>query len=214
MRTALHLLAAAAAADAAKDAAPAAAQLPPRGWSSWNSFKLDINEEVVRGAADVMARELLPFGYEYLLIDDGWPPDTAHAGKGPARLSDGTIPVSAKKFPSGFKNLTDYVHSLGLKIGIYTGVSHWTCGGYTGSLGHEDTDAKSFVDWGFGEGREMTHQMHGCGPSPSRVPARAHMAVPPPHLTMARPSHLPPLLTPLPLPPCRRLFPAAPVQTL
>jgi len=125
-----------------------AAPLPPRGWSSWNSFKLGINEEVVKSSADIMAAELLSSGYEYLLIDDGWPPDSAHyKGKGPARLSDGTIPVSKKKFPSGFKNLTDYVHSKGLRIGIYTAVSHWTCGGFTGSLGHEDTDAKSFVDW-------------------------------------------------------------------
>eukprot|EP00040_Diaphanoeca_grandis_P042491 m.265138 g.265138 ORF g.265138 m.265138 type:complete len:461 (-) comp60128_c0_seq1:287-1669(-) len=126
-----------------------AADIPPRGWSSWNSFKLNINEDVVRSSADIMAKELLQSGYEYLLIDDGWPPDTAMVGKGPARLPDGTIPVSKVKFPSGFKNLTDYVHSKGLKIGIYTAVSHWTCGGYTGSLGFEDVDAKSFVDWGF-----------------------------------------------------------------
>ena len=109
---------------AAAAAPPAFPRLPPRGWSSWNSFKLDINEEVVRGSADIMARELLPSGYEYLLIDDGWPPDTAKAkskggkGEGAARLGDGIIPVSDKKFPSGFKNLTDYVHSKGLKIGI------------------------------------------------------------------------------------------------
>ena len=138
------------AATAAAAAAAAAPMLdrPPRGWSSWNSFGLNINEGVVRGATDVMAEALLPSGYEYLLIDDGWPPDTAHyKHAGPARLADGTIPVSKKKFPSGFKNLTDYVHSKGLRIGIYTAVSHWTCGGFTGSLGHEDTDAKSFVDW-------------------------------------------------------------------
>ena len=96
-----------------------AARLPPRGWSSWNSFGLSINEEVVRSSARMMAAKLLQSGYEYLLIDDGWPPDTAHAGgAGPARLPDGTIPVSSEKFPSGFRNLTDYVHSLGLKIGI------------------------------------------------------------------------------------------------
>ena len=62
-----------------------AAPLPPRGWSSWNSFGLGINEEVVRASARIMATELLPSGYEYLLIDDGWPPDTAHVGRGPAR---------------------------------------------------------------------------------------------------------------------------------
>ena len=101
-------------ATAALSSAPAcaldngAAPLPPRGWSSWNSFKLDINEDVVKSSADIMAAELLSSGYEYLLIDDGWPPDSAHyKGKGPARLPDGTIPVSAEKFPSGFKNLTD-----------------------------------------------------------------------------------------------------------
>jgi len=82
--------------------------IPVAGWSSWNSFKLGINEEVVRSSADIMASELLDAGYEYLLIDDGWPPDSAHyRGKGPARLPDGTIPVSPEKFPSGFKNLTD-----------------------------------------------------------------------------------------------------------
>eukprot|EP00729_Bicosta_minor_P010193 gene10193-25212_t len=96
-----------------------------------------------------MADELLASGYEYLLIDDGWPEDTAHHGKGPARDADGRIPVSKIKFPSGFKNLTSYIHSKGLKIGIYTAVSHWTCGGYTGSLGFEDVDAQSFVEWGF-----------------------------------------------------------------
>jgi hypothetical protein len=70
--------------------------------ASRNSFGLNINEDVVRGAADVMASDLLPSGYEYLLIDDGWPPETAHyKHAGPARLPDGTIPVSAKKFPSG-----------------------------------------------------------------------------------------------------------------
>ena len=156
----------AATATAAAAAAPPSLDRPPRGWSSWNSFGLNINEDVVRGATDVMAESLLPSGYEYLLIDDGWPPDTAHyKHAGPARLADGTIPVSQKKFPSGFKNLTDYVHSKGLKIGIYTAVSHWTCGGYTGSLGHEDTDAKSFVDWcGFSTplSAAMAQRLHCC----------------------------------------------------
>ena len=124
---------------------------PYRGWSSWNAFRLDINETKVKTAADLMAKSLLTAGYEYILIDDGWPSESARAGAHPSRPrdADGRIPVSAAKFPSGFKHLTDYVHGLGLKIGIYTAVSTWTCGGYTGSLGHEAVDAQAFVEWGF-----------------------------------------------------------------
>ena len=97
-----------------------------------------------------MARSLLPFGYEYVLIDDGWPADTAHVNaSGPSRDANGQIIVSSKRFPSGFKNLTNYIHALGLKVGIYTAVSHWTCGGFVGSLGFEERDARSFVEWGF-----------------------------------------------------------------
>eukprot|EP00727_Mastigamoeba_balamuthi_P004687 m51a1_g14216 putative alpha-galactosidase (450) ;mRNA; f:180907-182653 len=150
------------------------ALVPPLGWSSWNSFRYDVTEDLIKQAfspyirpenrtpshassqtAMAMAKNgLRDAGYEYVLIDDGWTTcdrwdyvqgKCARAG---ARDSSGRIVADPKKFPSGMKALADYVHSLGLKIGIYTAVSHTTCGGFQSSLGHEAIDAQTFADWG------------------------------------------------------------------
>eukprot|EP00727_Mastigamoeba_balamuthi_P004686 m51a1_g14215 putative alpha-galactosidase (966) ;mRNA; f:175832-180236 len=92
-------------------------------------------------------------GYEYVLIDDGWTTCDrwdyvqGKCAKAGARDSSGRIVVDPKKFPSGMKALADYVHSLGLKIGIYTAVSVATCGGFQSSLGYEAIDAQTFADW-------------------------------------------------------------------
>eukprot|EP00164_Ancoracysta_twista_P003251 GFYU01004338.1.p1 GENE.GFYU01004338.1~~GFYU01004338.1.p1 ORF type:complete len:461 (-),score=36.95 GFYU01004338.1:21-1370(-) len=136
-------------------AAPGFADRPIMGWSSWNSFGININETLIRQSADVLSRSaLLAAGYNYILIDDGWTAcevftDEGECAEVPPRDHDGRIPVDNKKFPSGMAALTKYVHSLGLKIGIYTSVSAITCGGYIGSLNNEGIDAKTFADWGF-----------------------------------------------------------------
>jgi len=116
------------------------AQTPPMGWNSWNTFRLEINEDLVRGIADVFVeRGFKDAGYEYIVIDDGWQID---------RDAEGNIVVNEKKFPSGIKALADYVHSKGLKFGIYSDAGYTTCGGFPGSRGYEYQDARQYAAWG------------------------------------------------------------------
>jgi alpha-galactosidase len=132
-----------------------AAPKPPMGWSTWNTFECDITEQLVKQSADIMAASALKVaGYEYILIDDCWSlclnkSKTGDCSVPAPRDSDGRIVPDPNKFPSGMKSLADYVHSKGLKIGIYTASSARTCAGYEGSLGHEHTDALAFGEWGF-----------------------------------------------------------------
>jgi alpha-galactosidase len=116
------------------------ARTPPMGWNSWNALRLDINEDLVKEVADVLADGgLKDAGYEYLVIDDGWQV---------ARDDEGNIVVDPKKFPSGIKALADSVHSRGLKFGLYSDAGAKTCGGFPGSLGHEYQDARTYAAWG------------------------------------------------------------------
>ena len=116
------------------------AQRPPMGWNSWNTFRLDINEKVVRDIADMLVeRGFKEAGYEYIVIDDGWQVD---------RDAAGNIVVNAEKFPSGMKALADYVHGKGLKFGIYSDAGTKTCGGFPGSRGYEYQDARMYAKWG------------------------------------------------------------------
>jgi len=116
------------------------ARTPPMGWNSWNALRLNINEELVRQVADVMVEKgLKDAGYEYLVIDDGWQV---------SRDEEGRIVADAEKFPSGIKALVDYVHSRGLKFGLYSDAGALTCGGFPGSLGHEYQDARTYAAWG------------------------------------------------------------------
>ena len=116
------------------------AKTPPMGWNSWNKFACDINEEIIRGVADKMVESgLRDAGYVYLNLDDCW------HGK---RDSLGFITADPVKFPSGIKALADYIHSKGLKIGIYSDAGRQTCGGRPGSLGHEYQDALTYSKWG------------------------------------------------------------------
>jgi alpha-galactosidase len=116
------------------------ARTPPMGWNSWNTFRLEINEDLVKGIADTFVEKgLKDAGYEYIVIDDGWQID---------RDETGNIIVDPKKFPSGIKALADYVHSKGLKFGIYSDAGYLTCGGFPGSLGHEYQDARQYAAWG------------------------------------------------------------------
>ena len=111
---------------------------PPMGWNSWNKFAGRITDADVRGMADAMvASGMNKLGYVYINIDDTW-----EAG----RDAQGNIQTN-KKFPD-MKALADYVHSKGLKIGIYSSPGPRTCAGYEGSLGHEQQDAKTYAAWG------------------------------------------------------------------
>jgi len=113
---------------------------PPMGWNSWNKFGCDINEKVIRGAADAMvASGMKDAGYQYVVIDDCW-----HG----ARDAHGDIQPDPTRFPSGIKALADYIHAKGLKFGIYSDVGDKTCGGRPGSRGHEYQDAAQYAAWG------------------------------------------------------------------
>jgi alpha-galactosidase len=117
------------------------ARTPPMGWNSWNKFACkDVNEKVVRAAADAMVSSgMKAAGYQYIIIDDCW-----QSGRDAA----GNILADPEKYPSGIKALADYVHSKGLKFGIYTDVGTKTCAGRPGSMGHEYQDAQQYASWG------------------------------------------------------------------
>lgn len=114
------------------------ATTPPMGWNSWNLFESRIDDKTVRAIADVMVTNgMRDAGYVYVNIDDTW--------EG-VRDAQGNL-SSNKKFPD-MKALADYVHSKGLKFGIYSSPGPRTCAEYPGSYGHEDQDAKTFATWG------------------------------------------------------------------
>jgi len=115
------------------------AATPPMGWNSWNTFGKEINEEVVKGVADKFVElGLKDLGYQYIVIDDHW-----HGG----RDAQGKLIPNPKKFPDGIKALAGYIHSKGLKFGIYSCAGDKTCGGEVGSFGHEEDDAATFASW-------------------------------------------------------------------
>jgi alpha-galactosidase len=114
------------------------AQTPPMGWNSWNFFAERVTDKDIRAAADnLVATGMKDAGYIFVNIDDTWQGE---------RDANGVLHTNAR-FPD-MKALADYVHSKGLKIGIYSGPGTKTCGGYAGSLGHEEQDAKMYADWG------------------------------------------------------------------
>lgn len=115
------------------------AKTPPMGWNSWNKFAGKVDDAGVRAAADSIASNgMKEAGYLYVNIDDTWQGD---------RDAQGNIRPN-KKFPD-MKALADYVHSKGLKIGIYSSPGPNTCAGYEGSYGHEEQDAHTYANWGF-----------------------------------------------------------------
>lgn len=116
------------------------AQTPPMGWNSWNKFACNIDENLIKTIADAMVESgLRDAGYVYLNLDDCWHGE---------RDSLGFIQADPLKFPSGMKALGDYIHSKGLKIGIYSDAGRKTCGGRPGSFGHEYQDALQYAKWG------------------------------------------------------------------
>lgn len=113
---------------------------PPMGWNSWNTFGSDINEALIQETADSMvANGLLEAGYHYLVIDDCWSLKE--------RDSNGRLVADPEKFPHGMKAVADYVHSKGLKFGMYSCAGNLTCAGYPGSYEHEFIDAATFAEW-------------------------------------------------------------------
>jgi len=113
---------------------------PPMGWNSWNKFACGINEKIVREMADALvATGMSKLGYEYIVLDDCWQS---------ARKGDGTIIADSTMFPSGIKNLADYVHSKGLKFGIHTCGGRLSCNNRLGSHGYEVIDANTYAEWG------------------------------------------------------------------
>ncbi|XP_065840339.1 uncharacterized protein [Oscarella lobularis] len=113
---------------------------PPMGWSTWNKFHCGINETLVKEIADVMAAKLSKFGYEYVNLDDCWLDSN--------RDSAGNLQGDKTTFPSGMKALGDYIHSKGLKYGLYGDPGTHTCQGRPGNEGHETRDAATFASWG------------------------------------------------------------------
>ena len=114
---------------------------PPMGWNSWNTFGADINEQLICDTADKMVETgLSALGYEYIVIDDCW--------SSKQRDENGRLVADPEKFPNGMKAVADYVHSKGLKFGMYSCVGNLTCAGYPGSFEHEFVDAATFAEWG------------------------------------------------------------------
>jgi alpha-galactosidase len=110
------------------------------GWNSWNKFGCNVSEDLIRQMADAMVKSgMKDAGYQYVVIDDCWQVE---------RDAAGNIVPDAKHFPSGIKALADYVHSLGLKFGIYSDAGVKTCAKRPGSLGHEYQDALQYAAWG------------------------------------------------------------------
>lgn len=112
---------------------------PPMGWNSWNAFGLGVTQENVKAAAQAFIdKGLINHGWTYINIDDGW-----EAAK---RNNDSTL-LANDKFPD-MKGLADWIHSKGLKFGIYSSPGPTTCGGYSGSYQNERIDAETYVSWG------------------------------------------------------------------
>src|SRR5579875_1308741 len=110
------------------------AATPQMGWNDWNAFGCNVDANLVEQTADAMvANGMKAAGYKYVNIDDCWLEKQ--------RNSDGQLVPDPTKFPDGIKAVADYVHSKGLKLGIYEDAGTATCAGYPGSLGHETQDA-------------------------------------------------------------------------
>ena len=113
---------------------------PPMGWNSWNKFACNVSEEMIRSMADAIVKSgMKDAGYEYVNIDDCWQV---------SRDSNGNIVADPLRFPHGMKVVGDYIHSLGLKFGIYSDAGSKTCAGRPGGLGHEYQDAIQYAAWG------------------------------------------------------------------
>ena len=103
------------------------APTPPMGWNSWNTFQTHITEDLIKHTADVMVESgMKDAGYTYLVLDDGWMAMERDS-------MTGDLVADPKKFPHGMKSVADYVHSKGLKFGLYNCAGTKTCAGYPGT---------------------------------------------------------------------------------
>lgn len=119
---------------------PGLVPTPPMGWNSWNKFGCDVSEKLIMDMADAfVANGFKEAGYEYIVIDDCWQID---------RDSNGKIIADPERFPSGIKALANYIHSRGLKFGIYSCAGLKTCQSRPGSNGFETIDANTYAEWG------------------------------------------------------------------
>jgi alpha-galactosidase len=113
---------------------------PPMGWNSWNKFGCNVSEEMIKNMADAVVKSgMKDAGYQYVNIDDCWQV---------SRDAKGNIVVDPQRFPHGMKPVGDYIHSLGLKFGVYSDAGSQTCAGRPGGLGHEYQDAIQYAAWG------------------------------------------------------------------
>jgi hypothetical protein len=121
---------------------PRLALTPPMGWNSWEAFRRDFDEDVIKAQADAMvASGLRDAGYTYLVIDGGWKPGS--------RDDAGNIIPDPKKFPHGMKAVADYIHSKGLKFGLHQPAGIHDCPKLSpGSQNNEDRDGKLLAEWG------------------------------------------------------------------
>jgi len=120
---------------------PGLAMTPPMGWNSWNAFEKEIDEKKIKAIADAMVTSgMRDAGYTYLVLDDAW--------MASERDEDGRLVADPEKFPSGMKAIGDYIHSKGLKYGIYQDRGRMTCQQLPGSFRHEQIDMETFAEWG------------------------------------------------------------------
>jgi len=111
---------------------------PPMGWNSWNTFATQINEKLILETADILvAKGMKDAGYTYLVLDDAW--------MASERNSNGDLQADPIKFPHGMKYIADYIHSKGLKFGLYNCAGTKTCAGYPGTRGYEYQDARFYA---------------------------------------------------------------------
>lgn len=113
---------------------------PPMGWNSWNKFACNVSEDMIRSMADAMVKSgMKDAGYQYVNVDDCWQV---------SRDGSGNIVADRQRFPHGMKAVGDYIHSRGLKFGVYSDAGSKTCAGRPGGLGHEYQDAIQYAAWG------------------------------------------------------------------
>ncbi len=113
---------------------------PPMGWNSWNKFECNVSESLIKEMADALVTSgMRDAGYQYIVIDDCW-----QIG----RDAEGNIIPDPDRFPSGMKALADYIHSKGLKFGLYSCAGLKTCQERPGSRGYEFQDARQYAAWG------------------------------------------------------------------
>ena len=113
---------------------------PPMGWNSWNKFACNVSEDMIKNMADAVVKSgMKDAGYVYVNIDDCWQV---------SRDANGNVVADPQRFPHGMKAVGDYIHSLGLKFGVYSDAGSKTCAGRPGGLGHEYQDAIQYAAWG------------------------------------------------------------------